>query len=320
MQLNRRKLIQGAGALVGGSLLAPVSGFAQKKKARRSIRIAHLTDVHILSSRGAEQGFVECLRHLHALKDRPDLLFFGGDLVMDTFATPEDRSREQWDLFHKVLKAENRLPYRSCIGNHDVFGWNRERSGATGSEPWFGKNMAVQQMQMPHRYYSFDEAGWHFIVLDSVHPRDGNTYVAKLDDEQFQWLQDDLAATPSTKPVMVLSHIPIISFCTYFLRENEKTGDWRVPGAWMHIDSRKIKDVFAKHKNVRVAISGHMHLVDRVDYVHTTYFCNGAVCGNWWRGPLDEFAPGYAIINLYADGSFDRELYTWGWRPEIANP
>jgi Icc protein len=38
--------------------------------------------------------------------------------------------------------------------------------------------------------------------------------------------------------------------------------------------------------------------------------CNGAVSGNWWGNPLalDEFAPVYAIIDLYEDGSSDYSM------------
>jgi len=53
----------------------------------------------------------------------------------------------------------------------------------------------------------------------------------------------------------------------------------------MHVDAAKIKDLFAKHKNVKLCLSGHLHLVDRVDYNGVTYLCDGAVCGGWWKGP-----------------------------------
>ena len=312
-KINRRNLIKSAAVIATGAVIPGLALATVPQRRKRSIRIAHLTDTHVSAARHSAEGLAKCLKHVNAQKDKPDVIFFGGDLVSDSFGTPADKVREQWSIFQKTLSENNTLPYKCCIGNHDVFGWNKERSKATGDEPLYGKNWAIQEMKIPGRYYSFDQAGWHFIILDSVFPRNGNTYFAKLDDEQFEWLKNDLEKTPEGTPVMVMSHIPIISFCTYFLRENEKSGDWQVTGAWMHIDARKIKNLFVQHKNVKLAISGHMHLIDRVDYVHTTYFCNGAVCGNWWRGPLDEFEPGYTIFNLYEDGSFEREIIPWGW-------
>src|SRR5690349_2250606 len=64
---------------------------------------------------------------------------------------------------------------------------------------------------------------------------------------------------------------------------------------------KRIKDLFQKCKSVKLALSGHVHYVDAIEYLGVKYLCNGAVSGNWWRNPLalDEFAPVYAIIDLY---------------------
>jgi len=101
--------------------------------------------------------------------------------------------------------------------------------------------------------------------------------------------------------------------CAFLDGPNEQTGQWRVPGAWMHIDARRIKDLFRKHRNVQLCISGHIHLHDRVDYLGVSYFCNGAVCGGWWNGGFQEFLPSYAIVDLYDDGSFENRLVPYGW-------
>ena len=237
----------------------------------------------------------------------------GGDLVMDSLGSDEARVRTQWEVFSRVTKAENSLPIEHCIGNHDVWGLNRKDSHTTGSEPRYGKNWAMEIMGLSRPYRSFDRAGWHFIVLDSTFPVDQG-YTAKLDDEQFAWLRDDLGKVKPETPVLVLSHIPILSAAAFMDGENEKTGDWQIPGAWMHIDCRKIKDLFLKHPNVKVCLSGHLHLVDRVDYLGVSYFCNGAVCAGWWKGSYQECEPGYALVDLYGDGSCTRQYVTYGWK------
>ena len=56
--------------------------------------------------------------------------------------------------------------------------------------------------------------------------------------------------------------------------------------------------------NVRLALSGHIHLVDRVDYRGISFLCNGSVCGNWWQGPHQGTPEGYAVIDAWGDGSF----------------
>jgi Icc protein len=112
--------------------------------------------------------------------------------------------------------------------------------------------------------------------------------------------------------VLVLSHIPILCACALLDGDNEKSGDWVVPGAWMHTDARRIKDLFYRHPNVKLAISGHIHLRDRLDYNGVTYLCNGAVCGAWWKGNYQETEPGYSLIDLYDDGTFDQQYVAYG--------
>ncbi len=98
---------------------------------------------------------------------------------MDAFAQTRSDTQAQWDLWNRVLKAENGLPLRTCIGNHDIWGWERSKSQANGSEPDYGKNWAVRALGLPGRYYSFDRAGWHFIALDSIQPGESErTYSA----------------------------------------------------------------------------------------------------------------------------------------------
>jgi len=151
-------------------------------------------------------------------------------------------------------------------------------------------------------------------VLDSTHLKeDGTWYTARLDEEQFSWLQQRLREIPSERPVFVFSHIPIVCAAAFFDGDNETTGNWTIPGAWVHIDARRIVELFHQHQNVRVAVSGHIHLADAVLYNEVTYYCNGAVSGRWWGGDYHQTSPGYAIINLYEDGSFDRDYVAYGW-------
>lgn len=322
-EMNRRDLLKStlgaAAAATGlshaavGRAAEPVATPARGSKAKRVLRIAHLTDVHVQPELAAAKGLSACLHHAQSLSDKPDLIFNGGDAIMDSLGKDKARTKLQWDLWKEVLKADCSLPVVHCIGNHDVWGWSKSKSGCTGDEPLYGKKWALDELGIPNRYRSFDRSGWHFIILDSVFPS-GEGYTAKLDDEQFDWLAEDLQSVSATTPVLVLSHIPILSAAAYFDGDCEKSGDWKVPGAWMHIDARRIKGLFARHPNVKVCLSGHLHLVDRVDYNGVTYLCNGAVSGNWWKGRHQEFDEGYAVVNLYDDGTVDREYVNYGWK------
>lgn len=325
-KLSRRELLKSAAAAaVAAGVLgdaerlwaenvpaASVTGAVPSSR-KRVLRLAHLTDIHVQPERHAKQGLAACLRHVQAQKDRPDLILSGGDTIMDGFEQTKERTQTQWTLLKQVLKEECRTPIEFCIGNHDIWGWHKERSKTTGDEPGYGKTWAMDEFGIAERFRSFDRAGWHFVVLDSVFPK-GNGYTARLDDAQFEWLAGDLAAVKKTTPVCVLSHIPIISASAYMLGSNEKSGNWSIPGSYVHIDARKIKDLFLKHPNVKVCLSGHLHLVDRVDYNGVSYLCNGAVSGNWWKGRHQECDEGYAMLNLFDDGTFEREYVAYGWQ------
>lgn len=316
--ITRRDLLGASGVAAAGLLLPGRArgAIAPSRRGRtRSLRVAHLTDIHVQPEKRAGEGLAAALRHVQSQKDRPDLIITGGDSVMDSMEATFDRTRTQWDLWQAVFKGENSLPVESCVGNHDVFGWSKGKSGTTGDEPLWGKRMAEEMLRISKRYRSFDRAGWHFVVLDSVFPA-GDSYTARLDDEQMEWLRGDLAATKPSTPVMVVSHIPIVAACVYFFDRQFKGGEWHVPGSWMHEDARDIVALFLKHRNVRLCVSGHIHLIDRIDFQGVSYLCNGAVSGNWWKGRHQECDEGYALINLFDDGSFEHEYVAYGWKAD----
>ncbi|SMO37352.1 metallophosphoesterase family protein [Fodinibius sediminis] len=308
--MDRKDFLKYTGSASLGSLLTAGKTYQQTtENKRRVLRIAHITDVHLSNNTDdkyrSAKGLEQCLHHLQGQQDPPDIIFNGGDAINDALGTSRSKVKAQWDLWHRILQQENGLPVIDCIGNHDVWG-----EGAM-DDPLYGKKWAMEAMELDQRYYSFDRAGWHFIVLDSTHSINGDWYTARLDEEQFAWLKKELSATPEDTPVMVLSHIPIVCAAAYFDGNNEESGDWEVPGAWMHIDARRIVELFCRHLNVQLCLSGHIHLLDRVDYNDVTYYCNGAVSGNWWNGNYHQTPPGYAMVNLYEDGSFDREYITY---------
>lgn len=286
---------------------------------RRSLRIAHLTDIHLQPERNAPEGLIACLNQVHSLPDRPDLILNGGDAVMDIVSADARRACQLWDLWDRIIGENCVIPIEHCLGNHDLWGYNKKRSGCTGREPLFGKHWAMERLRLPARYYSFDRGGWRFLVLDSNFMDEAGNFTARLDAEQMQWLRGTLAATPPSTPVLILSHAPILAGASVFLTgsegETEKTGDWIVPGQWMHTDARLLSRLFAAHGNVRLCLSGHTHLHDRMDFRGTTYLCSGAVSGLWWRAGYWETPPGYLLLDLYEDGSFHHTYMPTGWQP-----
>ncbi|MBK8269283.1 MAG: metallophosphoesterase [Planctomycetes bacterium] len=326
-QFTRRDLLRlGAAAAAGltaaeGAWAGEPAGDAAVRKGAgrrtRRLRIAHVTDVHVQPELEAERGMAACLHHVQSQKDKPDVILNGGDALMDLCAVDRARAKTQWDCWNGTLKRECSMRVEHCIGNHDIWGIAKSESRCDGSEDFYGKKWALDGYGITRPYRSFDLQGWHFIVLDSTMPV-VESYVGRLDETQFEWLADDLKKTDAKKPVLILSHIPILSAAVFYDGELEKTGKYEVPPGWLHIDSRRIKNLFLQHPNVNVCLSGHLHLIDRVEYNGVTYLCDGAVSGNWWKGAHQECHEGYALVDLYNDGTIEREYVTYGWQAKKA--
>lgn len=308
--MQRSEFLKNTASLVGASLLSTPDIIAQPGAARK-IRFAFLTDIHMTAGIGAEAGMAGAFHHAQSQKPGVDFVVNGGDSIMDSLERDKDATAAQWDLFHTILKKENSLPVYHCIGNHDVWGWFL-KTNKPESDKLYGKQWAVESLQLSHRFYSFSKGQWHFIVLDSTQLNSAGGYIAYLDEEQLAWVKQELEANTS-KFICFISHIPILSICAgLFFNKKESNGDLRIARNLMHTDFLQLKNLFAKHPNIRLCLSGHIHLQDEVSYLGIKYYCNGAVSGNWWKGAFHEFAPAYAVFELEPDGTSSRKMIRYG--------
>lgn len=316
---TRRGFLGSVAGLTAG--WTAIASAAQDTAGRKLVlRVAHLTDVHIQPERRADQGMVACLHHLQSQRQKPDLILFGGDCIMDAFAAKRDRTQLQWDLWLKVLKAECSIPFKACLGNHDIWGWNQKKSDATGNEPDYGKKWGMEKLGLAQRFYHFTQAGWHFIAIDSVQPGEQpGSYSAYLDEEQLDWLKSELSRIPATEPVLIWSHIPLVSVMPLLHKRQKPTSKMEVGAGWVHTDAGMVSELLSGYPHVKACLSGHLHLVDFVRVKGVNYHCNGAVSGSWWKGPNEGFPEGYALIDLYNDGSYTCNYVSYGWKADPVN-
>lgn len=308
--MDRRKFIKNGTILTASLSVSPVNSNTGGSGKKQSFKAAFLTDVHIKPEEVAEKGMRQAFRHVNALQPAPDFIINGGDSIMDALAAGHKETRAQWDLWEKVLLEENKLPVYHCIGNHDIWGWQVDDEGIR-SNPLYGKGWAVQQFKLQNRFYSFEREKWKFIVLDSTQ-QDGAGYIARFDEEQLAWLEMELKQSPKEKHICIVSHIPIVSFCSaMFFDEMQADGNWKLLKVLLHADARRVIRLFRNYPNVKVCLSGHIHLQDEVEYLGVRYFCNGAVSGNWWKGPFKDFEPAYALFDFYEDGSVERKMMVY---------
>lgn len=293
--MERRSAIKGLGALLALPAFTKAADYGVKKPV---LRVAHLTDIHLKNELGAPDKFVKCLKHLQRQQPKVDLVLNGGDIVFDMNKENLSSIDEQWKLYESIQKNELGIPVHACLGNHDVW-WYEDNKG----QALYGKKYALDRLGLEKPYNSFMKGGWKFILLDSTHlDIDGTWYIGKLGEEQMEWLKQELESTPKQVPVLVMSHIPILT--ALLMIEDNIVNRWEMLGGDMHTDTAKIISLFYRHPNVKLCLSGHLHMRDKVVYNDVTYLCNGAVSGAWWKGNRRETAPGYGLIDLYADGSF----------------
>ncbi|MCE3281864.1 MAG: putative phosphohydrolase [Chitinophagaceae bacterium] len=296
----RNGLLGGIGAIGFGKLAsaAPADNSGILQTRTRSIRIAHITDCHSQPKLKTEKALKTIFRQLNGMQDKPDLILNTGDSVLEANYTAAGFVEECWDVWNDSTTCCS-IPMYNCLGNHDVWMVNDIEEKFRHRE---GKLWAMQMLGLSKPYYSFEQNGWKFIALDSI-----GQVSYELDDAQFAWLEQELASTD--KPVCVYSHVPIISAAAMmYAVERKGSGKMRFPKKEQHSDVKKLKDLFFKYKNVKLCLSGHVHYIDEVEYLGVKYMCNGSVAGNWWQGKLDEFPPAYALIDLYSDGSSQKQL------------
>ncbi len=317
--VSRRDLLLGGAASsaalglnpLGSGLAGAVSTRAFDSERRTpSLRAAHITDVHIKNDKNAPKGVAAMFAHMFGQKEKaPELVLNTGDCVMAIDGNIKaDAALAQIDLWKEATQA-CKAPIKSCLGNHDI--WSAKDTSAKLPAEKKGAALMTEVLGMPAPYYSFDMGGWHFISLNSMcnWPNYGS-----LTPEHMTWLKKDLEKTPKSTPVCVLSHLPILSITSLVYGDScRKNNDNLVPGAWQHADCWAITEVFRKHPQVKLCLSGHMHTCDRVEYRGVWYICGGAVSGAWWDGSEYGFPPCYGAIDLFADGTFDYRFVDYGW-------
>jgi len=318
--MNRRKWLKllalgtGGVCLAGGNWLSESQADDSAPNRKRTARFAHLTDIHLYGKRNSVAGFTKALRHAQSLDDPPQLIVNGGDAIYDALAVDRNAMLDQWSLWKSTWKDECSLPVKHCLGNHDVWGWDKAGSQTTGTEVGWGKAHALEQLGLERSYYGFDLGGWRILVLDSITADDATVYRGELGEAQFDWVKQELESTPKTKPIALISHIPILTIGSVEFQEHAKA-DPRKLRMISHQgqDATQLVRLFRKHPNVKLCLSGHTHLTESISFSGVDYINSGAVSGLWWKGNHYHTDEGYNVIDLYDDGSCTTAYQSYGW-------
>ena len=180
------------------------------------------------------------------------------------------------------------IPFFQCMGNHDH---DATKVVSSDDQPTMQyKAQGTYVSYFGPQDYSFDRGDAHIIVMDNVWVYGSSStsnsnkvtcsYYSGFSDQQYAWLQQDIAnvENPASKVVLLCCHIP-------FRGGGSKTG------SNMNKD-KHYADVLTLMKQFNEAhiMIGHTHY--NQNYIHTAYttkngqpvyeHIHGAACGAWW--------------------------------------
>ncbi len=315
--MDRRHFLSlSAAAAVAGAM--PMR--AQALAVAGSLRMVFFTDTHNQPELRANEGTALAMRKIRSMK--PDLCLQGGDHVMDMASVPRERSVMLLDEYEKTAHALDGIPVEHVIGNHDVFGRSPD-SGVATTDPLYGKK-AFEQRFDRRTYRSFDRAGYHFVILDSIQITPEREFDAMIDPAQMAWLRGDLAATPVGTPIVVATHVPLVSAAPQYSPSDDKAAKAMQQQVLANLhgflvgNSRETISCFEGHRVIAV-LQGHTHINETVWWRGTPYVTSGAVCGNWWHGSRWGTPEGFTVLEL-AGGVAHWRYETYGWTSAAPTP
>jgi Icc protein len=299
--VNRREFLSTAGMALAAPLaahgLATPRSSAAAAYASGSFDFVFLTDTHIRPELSAPAGCHAAFTKIDAL--HPEFVIQGGDHIDDALEVPRERATELFDLYTKAESALD-IPVYHTIGNHDVFG---VANASSHGDPLYGKRM--YQERYGNTYFSFNHRGYHFVILDSIQILD-TTYEARVDAGQIAWLEKDLAALAAGTPVIVITHVPLVTGASsYTALRADKVGKVFIQNAWQILP-------LLEKQNVLAVFQGHTHINEVVTFRSIPYVSCGAVCGNWWHGPRWGTPEGFTVVSL-KEGTCTWRYETYGF-------
>jgi len=260
-----------------------------------------ITDMHVMPERNATEGFLQAIDTINSLS--PDFVLTGGDNIMDALGQTYGRSDSLYNLYSETIKNLE-MPIYHTMGNHEVFGLY-EKSGISPDHKEYGKRL--YENRLTKRYYSFDHKDWHFVVLDGIGFTEDRRYYGHIDAEQLEWLKNDLEKVGKETPVVVSTHIPLLSVGSQIM-EGPNVG-MSQGGVITNADEIR---VILEQYNTKLVLQGHLHFLEDIQYNGIHYITGGAVSSGWWRGPRFGMEEGFVKVDVKGD-DFEWEYVDFGW-------
>lgn len=167
------------------------------------------------------------------INTKPAAIFHVGDLV------DEPENKKEWEGVNAILKPlQASSLFFVAAGNHEKESLDYYNNfNLPGNEKW----------------YSWDVATTHFIVLDTNLETD-------LNSEQYKWVKQDLELAAKSKFRVIITHHPFLSVGPHVSEKNNFNQD--------------LNNLFIKNK-VAIVFSGHEHNYERFLDNNINYIVTG---------------------------------------------
>ena len=248
---------------------APGMSFPLRKSGqKKAFRFIHASDTHIDSlNLPRMQRFREMADSL-----APDFIIITGDLVRDALRVPEKTARAYYEMYLAEI-GKFSVPVYSAVGNHELFGIERDKSLVSAENPLYGK--AMFRSYLGPDYYSFNYGGVHFIALDGVDYQN-LYYFGHVDSLQLEWLGRDLGRIPASTPVVTFNHIPLVS--PGFSFQEFENDPFYGPDLLLQGQKFRHRHIVYNYAQVKekigthpypLALSGHYHMAQSASFTGT---------------------------------------------------
>ncbi|MDR2706917.1 MAG: metallophosphoesterase [Planctomycetaceae bacterium] len=257
-QLSRRAFLHQGTLAFSTVIVSPFCLQADVLETKKMVlRIGLLTDIHYADKEHAGSRYYrESPDKIAAAanelgKQKLDFLVELGDLI-DTVKKPETDKKHLRTINTELQKISDKRYY--VLGNHCV--------------ETLTKDEFLDEIGQEKSFFSFDQNGYHFVVLDACFRQDGIPYGrnnahwtdTKIPDTELEWLKADLAVTK----------LPVIVFLHQRLDvENQK------PIAVKNAD--QVRTLLEKSGKVRLVLQGHEHSGDYKEIAGISYCTLSAV-------------------------------------------
>jgi 3',5'-cyclic AMP phosphodiesterase CpdA len=162
---------------------------------------------------------------INAMPSPPSFVVHTGDITHLS-------TKQQFDDARAIL-SQLHVPVIALPGEHDVLG--------NDFKPY------LANFRIPHStaggWASWDSKGVHYVVLLNVFNFEK---LGLLGSDQLNWLEKDLASIPSSRPVVVFTHVPLYALYP----------DW----GWTTADGSKAIAMLQRFDNVTI-LNGHIHQI-----------------------------------------------------------